>query len=206
MRLALVVLSAAALSACSSTLDTIDAELAQQEQQAVQASQADQPITGRPADPAVDGYDPALDSLRFAGETRIRNVRQLTFGGNNAEAYWSFDGQDLIFQSDWDAINPRDCDQQFVMDAQTGAGRDGSGAELVSTGLGRTTCGYFLADGRIIYSSTHGGERQCPTTTASRTGRYLWDVFETFDIYVADADGSNVELLIGGRATTPSRP
>ncbi len=120
------------------------------------------------------------------------------FGGNNAEAYWSFDNEDLIFQSDWDVINPRECDQQFVMSVAEGAGRDGSGAELVSTGLGRTTCGYFLPDGRIIYSSTHDGNRQCPTTAASRTGRYVWDVFETFDIYVADADGSNTELLIGG--------
>ncbi|MGB3544014.1 TolB family protein [Rubrivirga sp.] len=198
MRLALAAFSIVALSACSSTVDTLDAGLAQQTQEAVQASQADQPITGRPVDLEAEVYDAASDSLRFSGETRLRNIRQLTFGGNNAEAYWSFDGDDLIFQSDWEAINDRGCDQQFVMDARTGAGRDGSGAELVSTGLGRTTCGYFLADGRIIYSSTHEGDRQCPTTTASRTGQYVWDVFETFDIYVADADGSNTELLIGG--------
>ena len=198
MRLALAALSVFALAACSSTLDTLEADLAQQERQAVEASQADQPITGRPAAPSRTMYDAATDSLRFAGETRLRNVRQLTFGGNNAEAYWSFDGDELIFQSDWDAINSQGCDQQFVMSAATGAGRDGSGAKLVSTGQGRTTCGYFLADGRIIYSSTHQGSRQCPTTTASRTGRYVWDVFETFDIYVADADGSNTELLIGG--------
>ena len=147
---------------------------------------------------AGPGYDPAEDSLRFAGEVHLRNVRQLTFGGNNAEAYWSFDGQELIFQSDWDAINPQGCDQQFVMSVAEGAGRSGAGAELVSTGQGRTTCGYFLADGRIIYSSTHDGGRACPTTAASQTGRYVWDIFPTYDIYVADADGQNAELLIGG--------
>ena len=62
-------------------------------------------------------YDPAADSLRYTGEAHLRNVRQLTFGGNNAEAYWSFDGERLIFQSDWAAINPQGCDQQFVMRA-----------------------------------------------------------------------------------------
>ena len=143
-------------------------------------------------------YTPEDDSLRFAGEVHLRNVRQLTFGGNNAEAYWSFDGRELIFQSDWDAINPQGCDQQFVMSVADGAGRSGEGAELVSTGRGRTTCGYYLADGRIIYSSTHAGSPACPTTAASQTGRYVWDIFPTYDIYVADADGQNPELLIGG--------
>ena len=79
--------------------------------------------------PAPDaGYDPSSDSLRFTGELHLRNVRQLTFGGNNAEAYWSFDDALLIFQSDWQGINPQGCDQQFVMDAHGQAG-----PELVST-------------------------------------------------------------------------
>lgn len=175
LRLASLVFALAALSACS-------------------PSSSELMSTGI----AGPSYVPAEDTLRFTGEVHLRNVRQLTFGGNNAEAYWSYDGEDLIFQSDWDAINPRECDQQFVMSVAEGAGREGRGAELVSTGLGRTTCGYFLADGRIIYSSTHDGDRACPTTTASETGRYVWDIFPTFDIYVADADGSNAELLIGG--------
>jgi Tol biopolymer transport system component len=143
-------------------------------------------------------YDALSDSLRFPGEARLRNVRQLTFGGNNAEAYWSYDGQDLVFQSDWDAINPQGCDQQFVMSAAEGAGPDGAGARLVSTGLGRTTCGYFLPDGRVIYASTHPGGDACPATAASLTGRYVWDIFPSYDVFVADADGSNTEVLIGG--------
>ena len=143
-------------------------------------------------------YDAHSDSLRFAGEVHLRNVRQLTFGGNNAEAYWSFDGTELVFQSDWDAINERGCDQQFVMRADGRPLASGDQYQLVSTGLGRTTCGYFLPDGRVLYSSTHEGDRACPVTTAEQTGRYVWDVFDTYDIYVASPTGDDVELLIGG--------
>ncbi len=146
----------------------------------------------------ADGYDPATDSLRFPGEVHLRNLRQLTFGGNNAEAYWSFDDRQLIFQSDWSAINPQGCDQQFVMNADGSMVGDSAQYALVSTGRGRTTCGYFLADGRIVYASTHEGGPDCPTSSADRTDRYVWDIFPTFDIYVANADGSNPQLLIGG--------
>ena len=183
------------LPACQS----VNTRLAEDTEAAVAASQADQPITGDPT-PGDDaaGYVAGSDSLRFPGEVHLRNVRQLTFGGNNAEAYWSPDGDELIFQSDWDAINPQGCDQQFVMSIAEGAGRSGDGAELVSTGRGRTTCGYFLSDDRIVYASTHPGGDACPVTAASQTGRYVWDIFPTYDIYVADADGSNPEVLIGG--------
>ncbi|PAP76501.1 TolB family protein [Rubrivirga marina] len=178
---------------------TANTRLAEDTEAAVAAAQADQPITGAPT-PADDGpdYVASADSLRFPGEVHLRNVRQLTFGGNNAEAYWSPDGAALIFQSDWDAINPQGCDQQFVMSVAEGAGRDGDGAELVSTGRGRTTCGYFLSDDRIVYASTHPGGDACPVTAASQTGRYVWDIFPSYDIYVADADGRNLEVLIGG--------
>ena len=182
------------LAACQQ----LEAAQAIEVEEAVAAATADQPITGRPAPLAVADYDPAADGLRFPGEVRLRNVRQLTFGGNNAEAYWSPDGERLIFQSDWGAINDQGCDQQFVMSAARGAGESGEGAELVSTGQGRTTCGYFLDNDRIVYASTHAASPACPVTAASQTGRYVWDVFDTFDIYVAEADGSNPELLIGG--------
>lgn len=138
-------------------------------------------------------YDPGTDSLRYTGEVHLRNVRQRTFGGNNAEAYWAFDSDALIFQSDWDAINPQGCDQQFVMDAEPGGDY-----ALVSTGRGRTTCGYFLPDGRLLYASTHAAGPACPTPVASQAGRYVWSIFPEFDIYVADADGSNPEVLVGG--------
>ena len=192
MRTVLVFAAVLAASGCGQ----LEAAQAIGTQEAVAAANADQPITGRPAPLAA--YEPASDSLRFPGEVHLRNVRQLTFGGNNAEAYWSPDGERLIFQSDWGAINDRGCDQQFVMSAARGAGESGDGAELVSTGQGRTTCGYFLSDGRVVYASTHAASAACPVTAASRTGAYVWDVFPTYDVYVADADGSEPEVLVGG--------
>ena len=80
-------------------------------------------------------------------EKHLRNIKQLTFGGENAEAYFSFDGKQVIFQS---TQAPYKCDQIFTMNA------DGTNRKLVSTGKGRTTCAYFTPDGkRVIYASTH---------------------------------------------------
>ena len=197
MRLPLAVAALVFMSGCGQ-LRAARAAQAVGVEEAVAAANADQPITGRPLPPDDEDYDPSSDALRFPGEARLRDVRQLTFGGNNAEAYWSPDGERLVFQSDWDAINPQGCDQQFVMSAAAGAGRDGDGAELVSTGQGRTTCGYFLTDDRVVYASTHAASPACPTTAASRTGAYVWDVFPTYDVYAAKTDGSDPEVLIGG--------
>src|SRR5512146_11561 len=88
---------------------------------------------------------PSLQDLRTPAEKHLRNVRQLTFGGQNAEAYFSADGSQLIFQTQRDGLK---CDQIYVMNT------DGSGAHMVSTGKGRTTCAYFFPDGKhILYSS-----------------------------------------------------
>lgn len=152
----------------------------------------------QPAAPPADKYDPAADSLRFAGEVHLRNVRQLTFGGNNAEAYFRFDDQELIFQSDWSDINDQGCDQQFVMRADGTPFDDGSTYRLVSTGSGRTTCGYYLPDGRVLYASTHAGAQECPQHQPFAQGRYVWPIHPTYDIYAANADGSGLELLISG--------
>ena len=194
-----LVATLALLTVTAAGCSDLRAVQAEQAREAVEAANADQPITGRPAEGGTEAdEDAGADSLRFSGEVRLRNVRQLTFGGNNAEAYWSPDGERLIFQSDWGAINAQGCDQQFVMSVAEGAGRDGDGAERVSTGRGRTTCGYFLTDDRIVYASTESGGSACPTTAASQTGRYVWDIFPSYDIYVADADGGTPEVLIGG--------
>lgn len=151
-----------------------------------------------PAEEEAATYDPAADVLRYESEEHLRNVRQLTFGGNNAEAYWSFDDSKLIFQSDWNAINDQGCDQIFVMDVnEAGSGAVEDYTE-VSTGEGRTTCSYFLPDGRVIYGSTHETNAACPTPVAYEMGRYVWPIYPSYDIYVADADGSNPEVLIGG--------
>ncbi len=143
-------------------------------------------------------YDPAADSLRFAGEVHLRNIRQLTFGGNNAEAYWSYDNTRLIFQSDYSGLHSQGCDQIFVMNADGSDIAPGTRYQLASTGLGRTTCSYFLPDGRVIYGSTHAAAPQCPEAPMFAQGRYVWPIYDSYDIYVAGADGSNPELLIGG--------
>lgn len=161
--------------------------------------------TTRPAAPSaasVAARPGALapnDSLRFPEERRLRNLRQLTFGGDNAEAYWSPNGTQLIFQSNAVQLHGQGCDQQFVVHAD-GSFFDGTAERyrLVSTGLGRTTCGYFLPDGRILYASTHAAGPACPTPTPPRGGRYVWDIFPSFDIYTANPDGSDVRLLVGG--------
>jgi TolB protein len=119
------------------------------------------------------------------GESRLANIRQLTNGGENAEAYWSPDGAKLIFQSTRDG---RTCDQQYVMNA------DGSGLRRVSTGTGKTTCGYFFDDGkRIFFSSTHHVDAACPARPDASQG-YVWRI-DPFDIYTANADGSNLQRL-----------
>ena len=82
-------------------------------------------------DETAEVYDASQDVLRFENEGHLKNIRQLTFGGNNAEAYWSFDDEKLIFQSDWSEINDQGCDQIYIMDPD---GPDGY--EEVSTGEG----------------------------------------------------------------------
>ena len=113
-------------------------------------------------------------------EKRLKNIRQLTFGGENAEAYWSFDEKRLIFQS---TRPPFKADQIFVMNA------DGSGLKLVSTGKGRTTCAYFLpGDKRILYASTHGANPE-PPKPPDRSRGYVWPIYSSYDIWVpADGD------------------
>src|SRR5205085_3372614 len=128
----------------------------------------------------------ASPSLALPREKHLRNVRQLTFGGENAEAYFSSDGRKLIFQSTRDG---RGCDQIYTMNI------DGSDAKMVSTGDGRTTCSYFFpGDQRILYSSTHLGGKQCPPRPDFSKG-YVWAVYDTFDIFTANPDGSNLKRL-----------
>lgn len=139
------------------------------------------------------------DSLLFAGESNFKNIKQLTFGGNNAEAYWSFDNKQLIFQSDWSKINNQGCDQIYIMNADGTPVNDSTQYQLVSTGKGRTTCSYFLPDGKIIFASTHEGGHSCPESEMFSGGRYVWPLFDSYDIYVADSDGKNTKVLIGGK-------
>jgi len=121
-------------------------------------------------------------------ERHIKNIRQLTSGGENAEAYFSPDSKQLIFQS---TREPYKCDQIFTMTPDDPR----AGATLVSTGKGRTTCGYFTADGsRIIYASTHLGSPDCPPNP-DRAAGYVWPLYKTFDIFSAKRDGTDLRRL-----------
>jgi len=128
-------------------------------------------------------------NLALPQEKHLRNIRQLTLGGENAEAYFSADGKKLIFQSTRDG---RECDQIYTMNI------DGSDVRQVSTGEGRTTCSYFFPNGKhILYSSTHLGAKQCPPRPDFSKG-YVWVVYDTFDIFTAKPDGSDEDQVSKG--------
>lgn len=135
------------------------------------------------------------DTLRYPEETHLKNIRQLTFGGDNAEAYWSFDGKYLVFQR----TNTKEgipCDQIYV--GKLPKAGEPFQYKLVSTGKGRTTCPFFTKDGKhIIYASTHLGGESCPPAP-DRTkygNKYIWPLYDSYDIFMADLDGKIVKQL-----------
>ena len=136
------------------------------------------------------------DSLRYAEESHFHNIRQLTFGGDNAEAYWSYDGKSLVFQrtSLKDGIP---CDQIFI-----GRVPENPTApfefKLVSTGKGRTTCAFFTKDNQhIIYASTHLASSDCPPVPdrAKYGNKYIWPLYRGYDIFKADLNGKITKQL-----------
>lgn len=125
-------------------------------------------------------------SLVQPKETRLRNIRQLTFNGENAEAYLSFDERQLVLQAREDGM---ECDQIYTMNI------DGSERRRVSSGLGRTTCSYWLPDGEhVIFSSTHAHADDC-LPAPDRSKGYVWKLYPEFDIYVMKKDGSDLRPL-----------
>jgi len=133
--------------------------------------------------------DVAADTLIIEGEDHFKSLRQLTFGGDNAEAYWSFDDQKLVFQ----VTNPAwdlSCDQIYVFDWKNDDLSQNM-PKMVSTGLGRTTCSYFMpGDSTIIYASTHLADSACPPVPERTDGKYVWPIYEGFDIFIADLEGN----------------
>ena len=124
--------------------------------------------------------------LTAAGEKHLTNIKQLTFGGENAEAYFSFDGKKLIFQS---KRGEHPCDQIYTMNI------DGSDVRRVSSGEGRTTCSYFFKGGKkVLYASTIGGGKECPPNPDFSQG-YVWAVYPDYDIYTSTPDGKDLKKL-----------
>lgn len=139
----------------------------------------------------------ATDSLLLHPEEMkyLKNIKQLTFGGNNAEAYWSFNDSLLVFQSDfagWD----NSCDQMFYLNWREDDLKNNQPKRL-STGLGRTTCSYFLpGDQTIVYASTHLVDPACPPVPERRSdGKYVWPIYDSFDIFTADLNGTILSQL-----------
>ena len=145
---------------------------------------------------SLQSFGQASDTLAYPEETHLRNIQQLTFGGDNAEAYFSYDGKYLIFQKTY-AKEGIPCDQIYIGKIPTKPG-DRFIPKLVSTGKGRTTCGYFMKDGKhVVYGSTHLGGDECPPVP-DRTkygNRYIWPLYASMDIFMADTSGSIVKQL-----------
>jgi TolB protein len=125
-------------------------------------------------------------AMTLPDERHLKNVRQLTDGGENAEAYFSFDGQRLTFQSTRGAHS---CDQIYTMNI------DGTGVTPISGDKGRTTCSFYYPDGKhLLYASTHLAGDACPPVPGQENG-YVWPIYDAYDIFRADPDGSHLERL-----------
>lgn len=139
--------------------------------------------------------DQATDTLRYEEEKHLANVTQLTFGGDNAEAYWSFDQSKLIFQATNESWKAH-CDQIFLYDLANPL-TPGEIPNRISTGKGRTTCAYFLpGDKTVLYASTHLAHDTCPPVPERQPGgKYVWPIYEAFDIFVAGLEGNIIKQL-----------
>lgn len=136
-----------------------------------------------------------ISTVSFAQEKHLKNIQKLTFGGDNAEAYFSPDGKKLTMQVTNPTIGSQ-CDQIYLLDLNQKKGNI-KNLQLVSTGKGRTTCSFFMPDGKhLIYASTHESSAECPPKPAPRTdGKYLWPIYSEFDIYEADLNGKITKKL-----------
>jgi Tol biopolymer transport system component len=140
------------------------------------------------------------DTILFEGEKHFANIKQLTFGGDNAEAYFSYDGKWLIFQR----TNPKEgimCDEMFIGKIPAKPGEKFE-PKRISSGKGRTTCGFFTKDGKhIIYASTHLGADTCPPVPDRKKygNKYIWPLYDTYDIFMADLNGNIVKQLTNSK-------
>lgn len=142
-----------------------------------------------------DSVSTSKTVTHYVQETHLKNVKQLTFGGDNAEAYFSFNDEMLVFQSN----NPAwslECDQIFYTRLDDSK-MDKEIPQMLSTGLGRTTCSYFMpGDSTILFASTHLGNGSCPHLPSPREdGKYVWPIYKDYNIYVADLEGNIIKTL-----------
>jgi TolB protein len=138
------------------------------------------------------GAEPLPDTKYDVREKHLANIRQLTFEGENAEAYLSFDEKKLVFQSRGSKTGT--CDQIYTMNL------DGSQVKRISTGNGRTTCGYWFPKGNtILYASTHDAGKNCPPEP-DRSKGYVWPLYPSFDIHIADTNGKLIGRLTNDSA------
>ncbi len=148
-----------------------------------------------PCFPLATRHSPFPDTIQYPEETHLKNVQQLTFGGDNAEAYFSFDGKWIIFQR----TNPKEgimCDQIFI--GKVPKKGEPFKFKRVSTGKGRTTCGAFLKNRKqIIYASTHLGADTCPPVPDRKKygNKYIWPLYDSYDIFMADREGKIIKQL-----------
>jgi len=127
-------------------------------------------------------------------ERHLKNLRMLTHGGDNAEAYFSFDNKRLTFQSNYKKWGVQ-CDQIFDLDIEMAAKDSLYKPEMISTGKGRTTCSYYLKNNKqIIYASTHLANDSCPPIPEIK-GKYLWPIYKSYDIFVANKNGKIIKQL-----------
>src|SRR5436190_12597496 len=104
--------------------------------------------------PVAGGAAPG-GALLPAETAYFSDLQQLTFGGENAEAYWSFDGRQLSFQA---RKVSEGCDRIYRMTVD-----DRPPTPVpISSGKGATTCAHFFPDGDLLFASTHLAGDACP--------------------------------------------
>jgi TolB protein len=129
-----------------------------------------------------------MASVMFSQEKHLKNIQQLTYGGDNAEAYFSPNGKFASFQSNYKSWGVN-CDQIFDLDIAKAAANKSYKPNLISTGKGRTTCSYYMPNGKdILYASTHLQHDTCPAVPVE-IGKYLWPIYPEYDIFIADKSG-----------------
>ncbi len=143
----------------------------------------------------VSAQTKTADTILFEGENHFKNMRQLTFGGDNAECYYGFDSKHVVFQQT-NKKNGIECDQIFYGKVPTKK-KQNFNYKLVSTGQGRTTCSYLMPDGKhLVYASTHLGDKACPPVPSREVWKkYVWAIYKDFDIFMATTNGKIVEQL-----------